>query len=172
MDDTIEKQSDVQHAKHALEGQLLNVKSKHKQLSVTVIKYVQKCFASAVAQNENHAEGLKMALHAIPGNVFGDHGLCKKNEATWCGYLKDPTKYAHRGLPHGKDLLTSPSLLVDLKNVMGNFAARASKLCLRGSSQRNEALNNTIGSKAPKIQHYGGSSSQDQRLAATVAQKT
>ena len=170
VDDTIEKQSDVQHAKRALEGQLLHVKSKHKQLSVTVIKYVQKCFAYAIAQNENDAEGLKMALHAIPGHMFGDHGLRKKSEATWCGYLKDPTKYAHRGLPHGKDL-TSPSLLVDLKNVMANFAANASKLCPRGSSQRNEALNNTIGSKAPKIRHYGGSSSQDQRVAAAVAQK-
>lgn len=47
----------------------------------------------------------------------------------------------------------------------------APKLCPRGSSQRNESLNNTIGSKAPKIRHYGGSASNDHRVAAAVSQK-
>lgn len=39
-----------------------------------------------------------------------------------------------------------------------------------GSSQRNESVNSVIGSKAPKIYHYGGSESSDYRTAAGVAQ--
>lgn len=39
------------------------------------------------------------------------------------------------------------------------------------SSQRNESLNSTIGSKNPKTRFYGGSESADQRVACAVAQK-
>ena len=38
------------------------------------------------------------------------------------------------------------------------------------SSQSNESLHSTAGSKVPKIRFYGGSESADQRLAAAVAQ--
>ena len=40
---------------------------------------------------------------------------------------------------------------------MANFVKNADKLAPLGSSQANESLNNTIGSKAPKIRHYGAS---------------
>ena len=45
------------------------------------------------------------------------------------------------------------------------------KIAQNASSQRNESLNSTIGSKNPKIRFYGGSESADQRVACAVAQK-
>ena len=44
------------------------------------------------------------------------------------------------------------------------------KLVKNASSQSNESLHSTVGSKVPKIRFYGGSESADQRIAATVAQ--
>ena len=41
--------------------------------------------------------------------------------------------------------------------------------CENASSQRNESLNSTIGSKNPKIRFYGGSENEDQRVACSVA---
>ena len=51
------------------------------------------------------------------------------------------------------------------------FIQNAVKLAPLGSSQSNEALNNTIGSKTPNIRHYGASESNDFRVACTVSQK-
>ena len=51
------------------------------------------------------------------------------------------------------------------------YVQNAEKLAPLGSSQANEALNNTIGSKAPKIRHYGSSESNDFRVACAVSQK-
>lgn len=48
---------------------------------------------------------------------------------------------------------------------MSNFVKNANKLAPLGSSQPNESLNNTTGSKAPKIRHYGASESNDFRVA-------
>ena len=44
------------------------------------------------------------------------------------------------------------------------------KLLQNVSSQRNESLNSTIGSKNPKTRFYGGSESADHRVACAVAQ--
>jgi len=46
----------------------------------------------------------------------------------------------------------------------------AEKLAPMTNSQRNEALNSVIGSKNPKIRFYGGSESNDFRVACGVAQ--
>ena len=54
---------------------------------------------------------------------------------------------------------------------MDIFVQNSEKLAPLGSSQSNEALNNPIGSKAPKIRHYGGSESNDFRVACAVSQK-
>ena len=51
------------------------------------------------------------------------------------------------------------------------FAGNADKLAPMGSSQQNEALNNVILSKLPKTKFYGGSESNDFRVAAAVLQK-
>ena len=55
--------------------------------------------------------------------------------------------------------------------MMDVFVQNAGKLAPLGSSQPNEALNNTVGSKAPKIRHYGSSESNDYRVACAVGQK-
>jgi len=54
---------------------------------------------------------------------------------------------------------------------MKMFSQNANKLAPLGSSQANEALNNVIGSKTPKIRHYGSSESNDFRVACAVSQK-
>ena len=51
---------------------------------------------------------------------------------------------------------------------MDIFVHSANKGAPLGSSQVNGAPNNTIGSKAPKIQHYGSSESNDYRVACPV----
>ena len=152
MDDTVVKVSDVQHAKRALEGQLIKIRGNHKELTHTVTKYVKKYFSYAIAQNEGDANGLAKALRAIPGHMFGDHSSCG---GQLCGYLKDPQNYKHKFTKGGKDL-SSPALQSHLTAICQKYAGISHRLCLRGSSQRNESLNNTIGSKAPKIRHYGG----------------
>ena len=44
------------------------------------------------------------------------------------------------------------------------------KLAPAANSQRNESFNSVVGSKAPKIRYYGGSESNDFRVACAVAQ--
>ena len=45
------------------------------------------------------------------------------------------------------------------------------KLAPAANSQRNESLNNVVGSKNPKIRFYGGSESNDFRIACGISQK-
>ena len=49
-------------------------------------------------------------------------------------------------------------------------AEAAKRLTPCGSSQRNECVNSLIVTKAPKVQHYGGSESSDFRMAAAILQ--
>lgn len=86
---------------------------------------------------------------------------------SWCGYKKDPEGYKHGSLPGGKDL-TGEDLRATLEEAIRPFLSHDSvkKLAPAGSSQRNESVNSSIGSKAPKIRHYGGSQSSDFRTAA------
>ena len=46
-------------------------------------------------------------------HAYGDHSSC----GNWCGYLKNPASYKHRGLPHGKDL-TDKSLRQSLEKII------------------------------------------------------
>ena len=48
--------------------------------------------------------------------------------------------------------------------------AVAEKLAPMTNSQRNETLNSVVGSKNPKIRFYGGSDSNDFRIACGIAQ--
>lgn len=132
-----------------------------------VIEYFQRCFTYALKQNKNDPDGIKTSLRAIIPHSFGDHSCCC---ISWCGYLKDPTSYKHSTLPYGKDL-EGQDLKLCLQQVMEIFVSNAEKLAPLGSSQANESLNNTIGSKAPKIRHYGSSESNDFRIACAVSQK-
>ena len=76
----------------------------------------------------------------------------------------------HTTLPHGKDL-EGRELKKDLTQVTEVYCQNAEKFVPLGSSQANEALNNTIGSKTPKIRHCGSSESNDYRVACAVGQK-
>ncbi|XP_068751110.1 uncharacterized protein [Montipora capricornis] len=164
----VEKWSDVVHAKRSFGSSLYSIKTQNKILTDMVIRYFQRCFGYALKQNKDNEEGVRNGLKSIVPHNYSDHSSC----ANWCGYLKNPASYKHRGLPHGKDL-TDKSLRQSPEKTIEAYASNAKKLHVAplGSSQANEALNNTIGSKAPKIRHYGSSESNDFRVACAVGQK-
>ena len=54
----------------------------------------------ALKQNKDNEEGVRNGLKSIVPHAYSDHCSC----GNWCGYLKNPASYKHRGLPHGKDL--------------------------------------------------------------------
>lgn len=66
-----------------------------------VIQYFQRCFGYALKQSKDDEEGVRNGLKSIVPHAHGDHSSC----GDWCGYLKSPASYKHRGLPHGKDLM-------------------------------------------------------------------
>lgn len=164
----VDKWSDTVHAKRSFGTSLYTLQKNYKgTLSNKVINYLLKCFGYALSQNKCNVQGLQKNLRAIVPHTFGTHEGC---DASWCGFLQDPTTYTHKSLPHGKDL-RDEKLQEDLKTVVEVFAKNAEKLAPLGSSQPNESLNNSIGSKAPKIRHYGASQSNDYRVACAVSQK-
>ena len=157
----IEKRSDAKR------WSLYSLKSKFKNLSAKAIQYLQRCFTYAFKQNKDDPTGVKTSLRAIIPHAFGDHSNCNDS---CCGYLKDPNNYKHNTLPYGKDL-EGDDLKASLQQIMEVYVTHAEKLSPLGSSQANESLNNTIGSEAPKIRHYGSSESNDFRVACAVSQK-
>ena len=86
-------------------------------------------------------------MRAIIPHAFGKH---EYSSVTWCGFLKDPSSYCYASLPHGNNL-KGDKMEEELTNVIDMYIQNAEKLAPLGSSLGNEALNNTIGSKAPKI---------------------
>ena len=123
-----------------------------------------------MSQNKGNVQGLQKNLRAIVAHAFGKHDNCRTASVSWCGFLQDPNTYKHKSLPHGKDL-QDEHLQKDLSTVVEIFVKNADKLAPLGSSQANESLNNSVGSKAPKIRHYGASESNDYRVACAVGQK-
>lgn len=137
-------------------------------LSDAVITYLEKCFTFALYQNKDNENGLKEALQAIVPHAFGDHTKCS---VEWCGYLKKPSDYKHVGLPEGRDL-QGFALKKCLDDVIQKYTTpeMLRKIAPLSSSQRNEAVNSVIGTKSLKIRYYGGSESNDYRVAAGVSQ--
>ena len=129
-----------------------------------MINYLQKCFSYAITQNKNDPDGIRKSLKAIIPRAFGDHSTCS---ISWYKYLQDPVSYHHSTWerPGGDDLKK------DLQEIIEVYCQNAEKLAPLRSSQGNEALNNTIGSKAPKARHYRGSESSDYGVACAVSQK-
>ena len=170
----VEKWSDTVHAKRTLVNHLYKLKSERSfprgesVLSNKVIEYFGKCFSYAIAQNAGNVDGLKQSIQLIVPHAFGVHENCKE----WCAYKKDSATYKHKDLPYGKDL-TGENLRKALEEVFEIYTNEnvLKKIAQNASSQRNESLNSTIGSKNPKIRFYGGSESADQRVACAVAQK-
>ncbi|XP_068684754.1 uncharacterized protein [Montipora foliosa] len=127
-----------------------------------------KCFSYAIAQNKGDSKGIQAALRCIVPHAFGDHCNCA---VTWCGFKTDPASYKHKDLPYGKDL-HGEKLQSALNNIFKDYCtdAVAEKLASMTNSQRNETLNSVVGSKNPKIRFYGGSDSNDFRIACGIAQ--
>ena len=137
-------------------------------LSQKVINYLVKCFSYGVAQNKGDAKAIQATINCIVPHAFGDHKNCDNK---WCKFQQDPASYKHQNLPYGKDLF-GDKLRSALENIFSDYCtdAVADKLAPMTNSQRNEALNSAVGSKNPKLRFYGGSESNDFRVACGVAQ--
>ena len=74
-------------------------------------------------------------------------------------------------MPYGKDLF-GDSLKKALTDILDAYSTDivVNKLAPCANSQRNESLNSTISSKNPKTRFYGGSESNNFRVACGVAQ--
>jgi hypothetical protein len=79
--------------------------------------------------------------------------------------------YKHAYLPYGKDL-HGKELKQALNDIFSQYHSdtMVGKLAPIANSQRNESFNSTVGSKNPKIRFYGGSESNNFRVACAVAQ--
>lgn len=170
----VEKWSDTIHTKRSLTTRLYNLKDRFKNphcstLSNKVISYYAKCFSYAVTQNAGNPEFLKSSINSIVPHSFGEHSSCN---ISWCGFKKCPEGYKHTELPNGKNLHGEP-LKNALTNIFSEYATDivVKKLSPCANSQRNESLNNTIATKNPKTRYYGGSASNDFRVACGVAQR-
>ena len=169
----VEKWSDIVHVKRSLNTRLYNLKDRFKGsncsiLSAKVINYLTKCFSYCITQNVGDSESLKQGLKNIIPHAFGEHTCC---DISWCGYKQNPAGYKHTDLPNGKDLF-GDSLKKALTDIFDEYSTDivVNKLTPCANSQRNESLNSTIGSKNPKTRFYGGSESNDFRVACGVAQ--
>ena len=161
----VEKNCDINHCKKGIGNALYQLKPKHKVLSTTVIRYIQKCFSYAIAQNKNEIEATKIALLNIVPHLYDEHDFCGE----WCKHKSDPTwKYKH--LPYGQPL-SDQVLRIHLEEIFQKQAKNASRLCPNASSNCNESFNMTVAAKAPKTKHYSKSESLDFRVAAAVCQK-
>ena len=60
------------------------------------------------------------------------------------------------------------SLKKDLNKIFENSADGSEELAPSGSTQANEAINSIVGTKAPKIRHFGYFESSDFRCAAAI----
>ena len=170
----MEKHSDTVHTKRSLVSKLYALRSSKKfpgcsQLSVKVIGYLGKCFSYCVAQNKNNPQSIKTAIQNIVPHPFGKHQNCSD---TWCQYKQNPGSYKHNDLPFGNDL-HGDELERALTKVFDEYSTDvvAKKLAPAANSQRNESLNNSVGSKNPKIRFYGGSESNSFRIACGISQK-
>lgn len=165
VDPSVDKRSDKNHVKKNLGKLILELSKKYpKILTRLVILYFQKLFAYMVSQNKGNPENIKRGLKAIVNHAFGDHQHCDQE---WCGFLKNPSDYKHKGLPWGKDL-TDPALKEDLHKLFGAYEAVADKLADLRSTQANESLNMLIHRRAPKFLTYSGSPALAWRIAGPI----
>lgn len=169
----VEKWTDIVHAKRSLSTRLYNLAQRGKfanssVLSQRVVSYLVKCFSYCITQNKGNPSALQKELKSIVPHAFGDHECCNES---WCRAKQDPLNYKHSDLPYGKDLF-GEQLQKSIQAIFDEYCTDlvVKKLSPAANSQRNEALNSIIGSKNPKIRFYGGSSSNDFRVACGISQ--
>ena len=150
---SVEKWTDIVHAKRSLTTRLYNLSQRGKfvnssTLSQKVINYLVKCFTYCVSQNKGYPSALQKSLKSILPHSFGNHENCNES---WCGAKKDPTNYKHSDLPYGKDLY-GDDLKKALERIFDQYCTDivVAKLSPGANSQRNEALNSVIVSKKPQ----------------------
>ena len=129
----VEKWSDVVHAKRSFGSSLYSIKTQNKSQTDMVIRYFQRCFGYALKQNKDDEEGVRSGLKSIVPHAYGDHSSC----GNWCGYLKNPASYKHRGLPHGKDL-TDRGLRQSLEKII-----EVSTMWMYGGTARSSQIPNS-----------------------------
>lgn len=137
----------------------------HFNYYLQIYRYIQKCWAYMVAQNEHNPAGIEVGLDAMWKHPFGDHSSC----SDWCTHKQDPCKQ-YKQLPFGQ-CLTDKNLQEALAAIFRKYKSHSKKIAELGSTQANESINNSIASKAPKRFHYSGSASLNYRVSAAVAQK-
>ena len=79
----MDKQSDIGHAKRSLGAKLRDTKicnRQCKQLTQSVIQYVEKMFSYALRNNKNDPNGLRKTLLSVIPHAYGDHSTCSE---TW-----------------------------------------------------------------------------------------
>ena len=163
----IEKWSDKNHVERILGKMLYDAKKmdfgpNNDRINDAVIDYIRSLFSIALSKHKGDAKGMQDAILSIVPHAFGDHGRC----GAWCRFKENPKAYKHKYLPGGKDL-TGNCVRAFLEETTAKFATSEyiKKLEQLGSTQRNESLNNVIGSKVLKIRYYGVSESCDFRTA-------
>ena len=136
-------------------------------MSSKVINYLVKCFPIVVAQNKTDPEAMKSSLRCIVSHSFGDHSGCNDS---WCKYQQNPNEYKHTNLPHRRDLhcdALKSAITETFSQYYSDIVEK--KLAPAVNFQRNESFNSVVGSITTKIRYYGGSESNDFRLACVVA---
>jgi hypothetical protein len=96
---TVEKWSDLNHARKGLSNALYALKGPLK-LTSKVIKYLTRNFGYAIKQNQNDPKRVRVAIMASVDHAFDKHSNCGE----WCSYNKDPATFKHKSLPGGKAL--------------------------------------------------------------------
>ena len=158
----IKKWTDKNHAMCKLSKSLYALKL----LPTPLIDYFKYCLGCVLETNKNDSEATKQGILTITPHAFDEHSNCGK----WCEFKEDPENYKHKLLPGGKGL-TGQELKATIGKIFISFANQAEKLAPCGSSQANESLNRSIASMNPTAVHYGGSSSNNIRVATAILKK-
>ena len=158
------KKTDKNHATRTLGSRLYSAQKTVKGLTSVIIKL----FAYCILTKQGESDKIKHGLDSLVCHAFGDHCKC---DVSWCGALKDPSNYKFKDLPGGKPL-SGENLRAAIENAVKPFQTDewCEKLANCGSSQANECVNGIVGTKAPKIRHYGSSESLNFRVASGVCQ--